>query len=249
MARSDKAISPQIYARAAGAVYVLVIVLGAFSEGFVNQALIVPGDAAQTARHILDRAQLWQLALASDLIIPVLAAFGVWVSYVLLSPVSRTLILLDVFLNLVSLAVEAVSKMFLLLVLPILSEAAYGRGFGPAQIEALAHLALRSHDIMFNIALIFFGCSCLIEGYLIFISGFLPKAIGALIALAGICYLVACFATLFAPALADFLTPGILLPILVGESAYALWLLVKGVNVARWEERVREAEPGLARAM
>ena len=49
---------------------------------------------------------------------------------------------------------------------------------------------------------------------------------------------MACWAALFAPVLADVLLPGILLLPLVGESAVCLWLLVKGVNVAKWQERV-----------
>jgi hypothetical protein len=80
--------------------------------------------------------------------------------------VSKTLVLLSVFFSLVSLAVEAVSKPFLLAVAPTLANAAYLQAFEPAQLQALAHLALKSHDIAFNIALIFFGCACLVDGYL-----------------------------------------------------------------------------------
>jgi hypothetical protein len=56
--------------------------------------------------------------------------------------------------------------------------------------------------------------------------------------LAGLCYLVSCFAALFAPALSDLITPAILLPPLIGESAYCLWLLVKGVDLDKWNERL-----------
>jgi Domain of unknown function (DUF4386) len=96
----------------------------------------------------------------------------------------------------------------------------------------------RSHDIAFNIALIFFGFTCLVNGYLIFKSGYLPKLIGVLMQIAGLSYLMACFAALFAPALADVITPAILLPPLIGESSFCLWLLIKGVDVGRWNERL-----------
>jgi hypothetical protein len=78
-----------------------------------------------------------------------------------------------------------------------------------------------------------------VEGYLIFKSGYLPRFVGVLMQVAGASYLVACFAALFAPVLADLIIPAILLPPLIGESAYCLWLLVKGVNVAKWNERIR----------
>ena len=232
------ATSPQVYARTGGALYLAIIVFGAFAEGFVMNKLVAPGDAATTAHNIMASPGLWGLAVAADLIIPVIAVAGVWISYVLLSPVSRSLILLDVFFTLVSLAVEAVSKLFLLLVVPILSTTGYLKAFDPRQLEILANMALRSHDMVFNIALIFFGCACLVEGYLIYKSGYFPKFIGILMQLAGFCYLVACFAALFAPALADLLTPAILLPPLIGESSYCLWLLIKGVNLDKWNERM-----------
>ena len=55
---------------------------------------------------------------------------------------------------------------------------------------------------------------------------------------AGWSYLAACFAALFAPAVSDLISPAILLPPLIGESSFCLWLLVKGVNVAM--ERTRQ---------
>jgi hypothetical protein len=56
--------------------------------------------------------------------------------------------------------------------------------------------------------------------------------------IAGLSYLTACFAALFAPAFSDLITPAILLPPLIGESSFCLWLLVKGVNITKWNERV-----------
>jgi hypothetical protein len=231
--------SPQLYARAGGALYLAIIVLGAFAEGFVANNLIVSGDAAKTAHNILASPELWRLSVAGDLIVVLCAVPLLWIEYLLLRPVSKQLVLLAVLANLVSLAVEAISKLFLLLVMPILSNADYLRAFQPQQLQVLANLALRSHDIAFNIALIFFGFTCLVNGYLIFRSGYLPKLVGILMQLAGLSYLIACFAALFAPALADLISPAILLPPLIGESSFCLWLLLKGVNVVKWQERVR----------
>jgi Domain of unknown function (DUF4386) len=77
-----------------------------------------------------------------------------------------------------------------------------------------------------------------VNGYLIFRSGYLPKIIGVLMQIAGLSYLIACFAALFAPAFADLIIPAILIPPLIGESSFCLWLLVKGVNLTKWQERV-----------
>jgi Domain of unknown function (DUF4386) len=200
--------------------------------------LIVSGDAATTAHNILASPELWRLSVAGDLIVMLCAVPLLWIEYLLLRPVSKHLVLLAVLFNLVSLAVEAISKLFLLVVMPTLGSADYQRAFDPQQLQILANLALRSHDIAFNIALIFFGLTCLVNGYLIFKSGYLPKLVGTLMQLAGLSYLIVCFAALFAPALADLISPAILLPPLIGESSFCLWLLVKGVDIAKWKERV-----------
>jgi hypothetical protein len=229
---------PQRYARTGGALYLAIIVLGAFAEGFVANKLLAPGDAAMTARNIMASPQLWHLSVAGDLLVVLCAVPLLWIEYLLLRPVSKQLVLLAVLFNLVSLAVEAISKLFLLLVMPTLGSVDKLGAFTPQQLQILANLALRSHDIAFNIALIFFGFTCLVNGYLIFRSGYLPKFVGILMQLAGVSYLTACFAALFAPALADLITPAILVPPLIGESSFCLWLLVKGVNIAKWNERI-----------
>ena len=232
--------SPQAYARIGGALYLIIIVLGAFAEGFVANKLVAPGDAATTAHNIMGAPMLWNLSVAGDLIVVLCAVPLLWIEYLLLRPVSKQLILLSVMFNLVSLAVEAVSKLFLLAIMPTLGNARYLEVFGPQQLQVLANLAFKSHDIAFSIALIFFGFTCLVNGYLIFKSGYLPKFIGVLMQIAGLSYLIACFAALFAPTLADQLTPAILVPPLIGESSYCLWLLIKGVNLAKWRERISD---------
>ncbi len=230
--------SPQRYARLGGALYLVIILLGAFAEGFVANKLLVPGDAAATAHNLLASRELWRLSVAGDLVVVLCAVPLLWIEYLLLRPVNKQLVLLAVLFNLVSLAVEAISKLFLLVVMPTLGSADFLKGFEPTQLQILANLALRSHDIAFNIALIFFGFTCLVNGYLIFKSGYLPKFVGILLQIAGLSYLTACFAALFAPAFAELITPAILLPPLIGESSFCLWLLVRGVDIAKWKERI-----------
>ena len=228
-------IAPQIYARTAGAIYLLVILFGIFSEGFVVNALVVSGNPAATAHNIMGSLGLWNLANAGNLIVPLIGTVQLGIEYLLLRPVSKPLALLFLLLNAVSLAVEAVSKLFVLMVEPILRRANTPAGLAPEQLYDLAAIALNAHNIAFHITLIFFGAAILIGGHLIARSGYLPRFIGYGMQLAGACYLVASFARLFAPTFADTLGPAILLPCLVGESALCLWLLIKGVDVERWK--------------
>jgi hypothetical protein len=218
---------PQCYARAAGGLYLLVILLGGFSEGYVRGALVVPGDAAATVARIVATPDLWRLGVAANLAVPLIAVVQLWLEYLLLRPAGRNLALLFVLLNVASLGVEAVSKVFELMVLPL----ATGGGGDP---HALAVMVLLGHDMAFNVALIFFGAACLVSGGLIFRSGYLPRPVGLLMQVAGASYLVVTLTSLFAPKLADAVSPASFALILAGEGSTCLWLLIMGVNRDRW---------------
>ena len=82
--------------------------------------------------------------------------------------------------------------------------------------------------------LVFFGLHCLLVGVLILRSGYLPKAIGALMVFAGLGWLTFLF-----PDVARRLSPFNMLPGVLGEASLTVWLLAKGVNVAKWREKVR----------
>jgi Domain of unknown function (DUF4386) len=71
------------------------------------------------------------------------------------------------------------------------------------------------------------GC-CIVLGYLIFESGFFPRFLGVLMAVAGLSYVVISLATILSPSVAAALFPAILLPAFVGELSFALWLAVRG---------------------
>ena len=80
--------------------------------------------------------------------------------------------------------------------------------------------------------LVFFGFYCILIGYLIFQSTFLPRILGVLMAFGGLGWL-----TFLLPQLANYLFPYNLAPGILGEGSLTLWLLVIGVNVPRWEEQ------------
>ena len=229
--------SPQALSRIGGALYLAIIVLGLFEEMFVRSRLIVSGDVSATAANLRSLESLWRLGIASECVLLICAIALTLIFFVLLRPVSRDLALLAVFFNLVSLAVEASNALNLIAALFPLGNAGYLAAFQPEQLYAMATLSIRSFEHGFGLALIFFGCECLVVGYLIFRSGFLPKAIGVLMQIAGLSYLINSFALLVAPKLADQLFPAILVPAFIGEASLCLWLLLKGVNVEKWKTR------------
>src|SRR6266545_4448857 len=230
--------SPRVLSRIGGVLYLIIIVVGLFGEAFVRDRLIVSGDATATAANIRSQESLWRFHIAAELFLLICAVALLLILFVLLRPVSRDLALLAAFFNLVSIALEAAYTLHLVAALFPLGNAGYLNAFAPEQLYTMASLSLKSHSYGFGVSLIFFGCFCLVIGYLIFRSGYLPKALGVLMQIAGLCYLTNSFALILAPAFANRIFPAILIPAFVGEASLCLWLLVKGVNVEKWNAQV-----------
>ena len=231
--------SPQLYARYAGMFYLAVIGLGIFAEAYALNHFRDAGDVASLARNILAEPILWNLSALANMMLVMCAIPVTWLLYLLLKPVNRNLAVLAAMFGTLSLSIEIMSKLCQIMVKTILTSTSMAQAFEARQLHALANFALRAHDVAFNIALILFGVTCIIFGYLIVKSGYLPKLIGVLMQIAGVCYLIACFSALFFPALSNAISPAILVPSLIGESSLCLWLLLKGVDLAKWDEQVR----------
>jgi Domain of unknown function (DUF4386) len=93
------------------------------------------------------------------------------------------------------------------------------------------------HLVPFHIdSLVFFGCYCFLIGCLILRSAFLPRILGALMAIAGLGWL-----TFLSPQLAHSVSPYPYIAGGIGEISLTLWLLVMGVNAARWKEQAGAA--------
>lgn len=231
--------SPQAYARLGGILYLMIILAGALGEIFIRGKLIVSGDAVSTANHILASESMWRLGIAGDLLMHVLDIPVMLILYTLLKPVNKNLALLAVLFNLIQTAVLVANKLNLLMPLFLLGNADYLKALDPNQLSALAYLFIKAHDYGFGIGLIFFGFACLTYGYLLFRSGYFPRILGILIALAGLSYLTDSFTLILAPAYAGTILP-ILVLALIGELSFCLWLILKGVDLAKWEKRAAE---------
>jgi len=231
--------SPQTYARIAGVLYLINIAAGLLDEVFARNAMIVSCDAAATAANIAQSSLLWRMGIAGDLVMQATDVPLMVIFFVLLKPVNRNLALTALLFTLVQTASLVANKMNLMMPLFLSTDAEYLKVFTPDQLHALAYVAIKAHAHGFAIGLIFFGFECLITGYLIFKSSYLPKIIGIAMQIAGVCYLVNSFALIIAPALADALFPAILLPCFFAELSFCLWLLFKGIDVSEWEARAQ----------
>ncbi len=223
--------SPRLEARIAGILYLLVILLGGFAEIGVRQGLVVAGEPAATARAILAHQDLFRLGFAAEMMTNVIAVPLSLILYRLLAPAGRFLVLIALVLDLTQNTVNAVNAWTQFAPLVLLGGSPDLAAIPPGHLAALARLALHFHDVGFDIGLTFFGFALVIYGAVIFRSGFFPRFLGLLYALAGACYLANSSAFFLAPNLLSFY---LLLPCLVGEGALALWLLIVGVDEVKW---------------
>ena len=117
---------------------------------------------------------LFRLGLAADVsavacYIAVTALF-----YDLFKPVIRSLSLVAAFFGLVGCAIQGFLCLFHLVPLVVLGGPQYLGVFKVEQLRALAFMCLELYGEGFNICFVLFGLYCLLIGYLIFRSTFLP---------------------------------------------------------------------------
>jgi hypothetical protein len=217
------ALSPRLKVRIAGVCYLMTIATGAFDHLSVSGRLIAPADAVATAHNIMASAQLYRLAFALDLI-PFYAVVTV-LFYDLFKPVNHGLSLLAACFSLMGGAVGAVLGVFQLAPLIILGGAPYLRALDTGQLQALAMLFLKLHELGFTISLVFFGFYCFLLGWLMIASSFIPRPVGVLMGVAGLAYIAYSFTDFVSPPLAAGLSSSAVMLGGLGEAALTLWLL------------------------
>lgn len=239
--RTKGKMNPKKTARIAGLLYLFIAVCGgfAFFAGYEN--LMVPGDAAATATNILGSESIFRAGLAGDAF-TFLGEIGLtMLLYNLFKPVDRTLSWIAAFARLAMTAMIGMNLLNKLMAFHLLSGADYLAVFSTEQLYAFVQLFLTAYGFGSLIWGIFFGLHLLIIGYLLFNSSYFPKVLGILFLFASFGYLVNSFGNFLFPQYEVFYNV-VILATVPAELAFALWLLIKGVNVAQWENRALAVE-------
>ena len=195
--------------------------------------LVVSTDAAATAANILANESLFRFSLVLSVLAVAFNIARTVLNYVLFRPVGKTISLLMAFFGLMAIALQAAS---ILPELPVLAMLKNGKDFGAfntEQLQSLALLLFKWNAQASNLYLAFFGFCCILGGYVIYKSIFLPPILGVLLAIAGVGY-----STYLWPPLANYLYP-YNLALGIGELLLGLWLLIFAVNAQRWKEQAR----------
>ena len=232
-------------ARIAGAVYLSMVLTAPFSLIYVPEKLIVRGNATATAENILAHETMFRLSIFGDLIGQVIFICLAIALYRLLSGVNKTLAGLMVAFVLVSAAVGFLNTLNNIAALILFRGADFLAVFDKPQRDALGMLFIRLHSQGILIDEIFWGLWLFPFGLLVFRSGFLPRFLGVWLMINCFGYLVLSVTALFFPEYyeAAFRYSQ---PVLFGELAIMLWLLIKGAKVPAAPSTLQPATGGLA---
>lgn len=241
MANRPAEMSPLAYARTAGILVLVILACAGFGMMYVPSALIVPGDAAATADNIRASEWLFRLGMVSDAVLFLTEIVLVVILYRLFEPVSRTLSLIAAYARLTMTVIQGFNLVNSFAVLLVLSGAGYLAVFEQMQLDALALLFVDAHGQVIFIWEAFFALHCFVLGYLIYTSGFVPKVLGVLMALAALAYLTESMGNILLPRYADVYAAIIGVAAWIGELPFFFWLLFKGVDEKRWHERAAAA--------
>lgn len=217
-------------ARIAGAVYLSMVLTAPFSLLYVPGKLIVRGNASATAENILAHETMFRLSIMGELVGQVIFICLGIALYRLLYDVNKTWAWLMVSFVLVSAAVGFLNTLNNIAALILFRGDEFLTVFNAAQREALGMLFVRLHSQGNIIDELFWGLWLFPFGVLVFRSGFLPRILGAWL-------MINCFGYLVLSVTALFFRPYydrafvVLQPVLFGELAIMLWLLVRGAKV------------------
>jgi hypothetical protein len=233
--------SPRTFARIAGVLYLIIFFVAPFAFEFGRTSVVVPGDAAATVDNIMASESVFRIGMVAESVVVLVEIVLAAILYVLLKPVSQALSLAAAFSRLAEAVVQAVNLFTAVPALLLLGGAGYLTVFEPAQLDALVLLFLDVNAFGILVWGLIFGFHLLLLGYLVYKSGFWPRILGILLVLASLGYLAQSYGHLLAPQYDDLLATIVVVLAVPGELAFALWLLIKGVNVEQWEERARES--------
>src|SRR5204862_2641491 len=127
-------------ARTAGAFYLFYVVAGLVAQELISERLIVWGDAAATASHILSHESLFRLGFTIYLIEMVGQIVTTVLFYQLLKPVNKTVALLALIFGLVGCTIKTLSRLFYYAPLIALGGAASCGALNTEQLQSLSPL-------------------------------------------------------------------------------------------------------------
>jgi len=220
-------------ARVAGFTFLFAMAIVVVANYGINFRLIVPGNAAETARNIMAHETLFRINIACNLIYVMNVVVLLAGLYVILKPVNRSLALVAAFCRLVFALMWGVAALNTLGALRLLGDAAYLPVFGADQLQTLARLHIATSYDAYYVGLPFWGLASTVCSYLWFKSRYIPRALAAFGVISSAWCVICAFAFIALPHFdATVNASWFDVPMVIFEMALGLWLLFKGLSTS-----------------
>jgi len=233
---------PKRLARIAGGLYLLVGIFGGFAEGFVEPKMYVAGNAAATAGNVVANAGLLRAGVVSDLLDATFFVFSALALYMLLRDVHKSAARAMLVFVALAAAITCVSAVFEFEGLRVATGGVNAATLGIGGSNALVLLLLDAQHYGLLIGQIFFGLWLAPLGYLAYKSGWFPKALGVVLVVASVSYLVDMLAAFLVPDLDKHIHAFTSIVPAIAEPWMVVYLLVIGVRAAKPAKRILAAQ-------
>jgi hypothetical protein len=229
--------SPKRLARIAGVLYLLVGIFGGFAQGFVYPKIYAAGDAATTAGNLVANTGLVRIGVVADLVQATIWVFLALALYRLLRQVHQSAAVAMVVLATLGAGIACLNAVFEFEGMRV-ATGTVSLAVGAAGTNALALLMVDAQHYGLLIDTVFQGLWLMPLGYLAYKSGLFPKALGALLIVAGVCYLLDVLAQFLAPDFGSKIATFVVIPSVIAEISMVIYLLVIGVKTVKPDMRV-----------
>lgn len=219
-------------ARVSGVLYLLLAVIAPFSMMYVPSLINTGGDITATTGKILENEFLFRAGIVGDSFVVLIEIVLSVFIYRLFKPVNQSLAQIVLSSRIAMTIIQGVNIILSLMTLELAINQEVGTALGASGSNGLASLLLKGHGYGVFTWQIFFGLHLIALGYLALKSGYLPKIFGRLIMAASLGYLFGSYTAILAPTNEILLTvtPILLVVSTIGEIAFTLWLMIKGLN-------------------
>ena len=216
--------------RLTGLLYLLATVCLCIALSLMGY-LLFDDSVSATAGYVLKHRTEYAAIVPFNLLSVALMVAALPLIGEILRPASQRLSRLAITFGLIGCAVQALMNVFAYGAMALINGTPYREAFRPVEFQAIAHLCMTMFMIGNTVAFVFYGLCGALFGYLGFRSAFIPRALGAVVGVAGISWGMLIFAYVVDP-----IGPYLFLAGLVGQLVLGIWLLAKGVNRGRWNQ-------------
>jgi uncharacterized Tic20 family protein len=205
-----------------------VVVFGNYA---LLNPLIVPGNAAETARNIVAHETQFRITATCFVIYSAGVVVLLTALYVILKPVNPSLALVGALFRLVFALLWLLTTLNLLRALRLLGSTSYLQVFEADRLQALARLSVAANFDDYYVGLPFFGLAATVCAYLWLKSNYIPKGLAVFGVISSASCVICAFAFLIFPhfnkIVNDYWFDS---PMAIFEMVLSFWLLFKGLR-------------------